>query len=695
MQVVSRTQTKKSIFFLVFLLSVSFVFAEIPTTKIVSPVAGTWANPQTLIVDSEPGTEVFYSFNEGDPLVSGFAYDGPVLIEATGNIKLTVISVSKEGKSVPKTVEYTVENKNQPEFVNVPAYSAIIPMYKDSSIEVPSDKLWYVGYSLDTVPEEKYFQRGGKIELLSNCDIVNYIPLIIKDGNSFYRYILKTGYSDLLRYSAPVPAITGIEFFSWNYILLNEGTKVRYQIDNGPWKETDTLISVDRSKGHKIKWQKLDKSTGIKEFLIPAKPKVQGMPERGYTNECVKLTLNSTDYQFGYKSPDGNILFTKEITCDTVTGDSASISIDFDVYYKGIKQGTVNSAFLIDRRNPCIPEIKSNTNKDFSRESVELTFVSSDEVYYSLSKPITSDYGFTLTEIASIEKTSEKSPFQPAINNKVLVNCIDEAAAFYTVYAYAKDASGNCSDITSYSFIIDSKNFYIDSSANPNLAHFGTKDDPFAVIDDAITSIRSNNISLYLKGNLTVDKPLYISTNCSIIGDDSTRLYFTSDSQLTFENANISIENCTFEKQVPQTGDVIQKSLLRIYDSSFIAKNCEFVCFFDFSGNCITAKNSSVILENTGLSIHASSYVAAVNAENSFLSFSSVRSSSSAKTAVGISASNNSCILNNSEIKVVGSYTRACEFLSVVWEFQNSTFISQNSLQEKSAIWMDSFPRKM
>ena len=105
----------------------------------------------------------------------------------------------------------------------------------------------------------------------------------------------------------------------------------------------------------------------------------------------------------GYKSPDGNVLFTNEITVDTVTGDSASISINFDIYYQGIKQGSINPVFLIDRRNPFVPEVVSTTENNFSRDNVEVTFVSNEEVYYSISSPIFNTDGFDTS--ASIIKT--------------------------------------------------------------------------------------------------------------------------------------------------------------------------------------------------------------------------------------------------------------------------------------------------
>ena len=690
----AKGKVSKNLFIIGFLFLTTVLTAAVPTTKVISPVEGTWANPQSLIIDSEPGTEVYYSLNGGDPLISGFAYDGPVLLEGTGDFSLTIVSVSKEGTSIPKTIEYTVENKPELSYIKNASDSPVIPMYKDSIIEIPKDTKWFVGTSTTYLPEEKIYQTGGKVALYSNCDVVNYIPLIIKENNSYYRYVLKTGFSDLLRYSAPVPSVTGIEFYSWNYIRLSDGEKSVYSIDNGPWKETKTLISIDRTKDHVIRWQKADKTDSVKEFFIPAKPHILGIPEKGFTNQTVKLTLDSTDYQMGYKSPDGNVLFTNEITVDTVTGDSASISINFDIYYQGIKQGSIDPVFLIDRRNPFVPEVVSTTENNFSRDNVEVTFVSNEEVYYSISSPIFNTDGFDTSDVSQIQKTPDKSMFKKAENNTVVLPSAKDAAVFYTVYAYAKDISGNCSDIISYSTIIDSKNYYVDSSVKKTGNHLGTKYDPFPEINDAVAAIKSDNVTLYLKGSFVLDKPFTISTNCTILGDENTRLNFTSNSLLVIENANVTMKDCILEKQVPQTGDVLQKNLLRIYDSSFIASNCEFVCYFDFSGSCISSKNSSITLENTGLSIHASSYAAAINAENTQLKLFNVRASSSAKTAVGISAANNTCIVDNSEIKVIGSYTRACEFLAVVWDFQNTSFISRNAISSKPAIWMDSFSTK-
>ena len=57
---------------------------------IVSPKPGTWVNKQPLVLEVPESCEVFYSFSGSHPMESGFAYDGPVMLEAEARIHRTV-----------------------------------------------------------------------------------------------------------------------------------------------------------------------------------------------------------------------------------------------------------------------------------------------------------------------------------------------------------------------------------------------------------------------------------------------------------------------------------------------------------------------------------------------------------------------------------------------------------------------------
>ena len=52
----AKLSLTKRFFIFGLLLVSSILMAATPVTKVISPVEGTWANPQSLIVDTEPGT---------------------------------------------------------------------------------------------------------------------------------------------------------------------------------------------------------------------------------------------------------------------------------------------------------------------------------------------------------------------------------------------------------------------------------------------------------------------------------------------------------------------------------------------------------------------------------------------------------------------------------------------------------------
>ena len=78
--------------FIFLILCLSYGFSQI---KVLSPEEGNWSNMQPLVIDNSDGAEYFYSLNGSDPKTSGFAYDGPVLIDVTGDIELRI---AKGGK---------------------------------------------------------------------------------------------------------------------------------------------------------------------------------------------------------------------------------------------------------------------------------------------------------------------------------------------------------------------------------------------------------------------------------------------------------------------------------------------------------------------------------------------------------------------------------------------------------------------
>ena len=79
--------------------------------KIISPVPGTWANKQMLLIDTEDGADYFYSLNGENPEVAGFAYDGPVLIDLTGDITVKVTRGFEERTEIKEMLYFVKLNR--------------------------------------------------------------------------------------------------------------------------------------------------------------------------------------------------------------------------------------------------------------------------------------------------------------------------------------------------------------------------------------------------------------------------------------------------------------------------------------------------------------------------------------------------------------------------------------------------------
>ncbi|MCR4954778.1 MAG: chitobiase/beta-hexosaminidase C-terminal domain-containing protein, partial [Treponema sp.] len=88
--------------------SLIFLFSSIELTaqiNVLSPVEGTWANKQMLVIDDSDNNEYLYSINGSDPELFGFAYDGPVLIDMTGEVEL---QIKKLGSRDSKVIHFNV-----------------------------------------------------------------------------------------------------------------------------------------------------------------------------------------------------------------------------------------------------------------------------------------------------------------------------------------------------------------------------------------------------------------------------------------------------------------------------------------------------------------------------------------------------------------------------------------------------------
>ena len=159
---------------------------------------------------------------------------------------------------------------------------------------------------------------------------------------------------------------------------------------------------------------------------------------------------------------------------------------------------------------------------------------------------------------------------------------------------------------------------------------------------------------------------------------------------IVVRDSSLSLKGCSVEKTVPYSGSVFQKNLIRISGGSFDAENCEFFCSFDGSGTGITVDNGKVSLVSCGLTMKAASYSALLSSAVSDILLRNVRGVSTAKTAVGVSASGGTINLDNAQLTVNGSFGRGAEFTNLSWAMTNCSFTSKNAMSATTAVWTDS-----
>ena len=172
---------KKLFFFLIFAISSVAFFAQI---KVISPIEGTFANRQMLVIDTynsenfNDSGEYYYSLNGSDPETFGFAYDGPVLIDLDGPVELKIAKSGKNKQEV--TVKYTVI----PDNALTAQYGSFISSFFDTGIlnytsgtilSIPSE----LKYSFGLPPDS--FIPGRDLSISEASVLTRFVPCTLLD----------------------------------------------------------------------------------------------------------------------------------------------------------------------------------------------------------------------------------------------------------------------------------------------------------------------------------------------------------------------------------------------------------------------------------------------------------------------------------------------------------------------------------
>lgn len=665
---------------------------------IISPVNGTWNNVQPLVLNAWDGSELYYSFSGSDPLNSGFSYDGPVIIDATGTVNLRITAVSPQGKRSDYKISYSVIpsadyslNENEAVFISNLVQSPIVSIPSGSFFNIPDD------YYYCTSNDADYFFKGQTISVAESNVLERYVPCIIKKNQNIYHVVLHTIPSSQVGQTIE-PKNLPFEISNWTDFKFT-GKKLIYKIDDSLWSADTNIIKLDRSVSHTIYWQSMAFELGnpIEQYTIPSQPQI--VVAEGEVGEC-KFYVDSDDPLFrigidtNTESGNAFVLNDSSIVFDTFYGDEISDDINFVVYYDGLLQGTINSSLNIDHRPPRTPGIISSSETSSSRDkvSIKITGEKDDNVYYSLSNAVDTSLYSSMDQVL---EACVMNDFELYDGKAFVLGSISDAATFYKLLAYSKDSKGNKSSEVEYSVVIDEYNIYVDSSYIPVNGKEGDGSllNPFSSFATAVKYANSKqNTTIHVISPVILNnQSVKITSDCSVVGKD-TSITLSGNSVFGIENANVKIKDCFFTRNDSTKKSSSANKLFNIKNADVTFENCEVLGVF--KGNCSLVNSNSSVLSvlNSGFTLQTSSYGSVFNLEKTDFKSTSSRFTCSGETSVCFSAHDGKYYMESSSCVVQGSVGRCIE-LSSVDEIHviSSSLTSRNSVSSCSSglFWAD------
>lgn len=663
----------KKIFVASILFSLAFcAFAEV---TVINPAPGSYANLQSLVIESNQGEEIYYSFSGSDPLAQGFAYDGPVVLDVTGNVELRIAVVDNSQNKSEIKVNYSVqasqsENPEINEFLKgLQEKGPLVEYTAGDKILIP----WTMGYSF--VDGEK-FEKGKEISISKKSTMERFLPVNLSDGNSLWRFVLKILPSEpgaLSRLDVP------FKIEGWSKIFFIDPKRI-YSLDGKWWQSASKTLFLDRNVENSLYFQSVEYSAEnpINKIDLPPKPSVEAVRQ---SDGSVVVRL-SKDSAKGNKFSLGasSIAKTKligpglypELVIDTFAGDKIEGQIPVDVFYEQVYQGTLFVDVSLNRLTPNIPVIKSSASSSYARDDVIVSASCGPKLklYCSVSNPIQLEPSFSPTPLASLKY--EQGEYNLYKGQNISLFGDTEKILAYKVSFYSEDEAGVKSATAEYSVVIDKYNYYVDP-ASQSPSEEGTPFAPYKDLTSLAKIVQSKQFSrFYIRG--TVQLPageISLPNNLEFSGEGDARILLPSNSVFVLKNAGLYAQKVIFEKSANSLPAKKMRAAAKALTNFFILdhsaatlKNCEVIGLFAGDGTVFSSSSSSLSLESTGITSNAEGYSCALNSSGpSKINVTNSRVLSVADTAVAFSSTGGSLFLDNNFVQVTGRLGRPAEFI--------------------------------
>ena len=697
----------KSLFFaLVFPLCCAVLNAEV---RIMNPVSGVWANRQALVIETTESEEVFYSFSGADPATSGFAYDGPVVLDVTGNVELRILVVSNENERTEFSVNYSVfpfqgefldDGKAAKEgFIAAMEQQPIYEYFSGEVISIPESFEYSIG-------DSPVLQQGRAVSVSEKSIVDRYVPVCFSDAGYKWRYIVHMQpclSGELSRRDVPFKII------DWNKIVFTDHRSI-YSIDGGWWQGASVPVELDRHMPHTVSWQSAEYSRDNQISTVTLYPAPELISKTLPDGTVSFELLGNQNYRLSGSGEHsdlyiGNGLY-KEILLDVFSGDRIKGNIAFDVYCDGIYQGKLFSSYEMNRRSPAPPQIVSSLQTEYSRKAVSIRFDTDADVslYYSVSEPVEIEipHNGAFSDLPDIKKLEYHSPEMKLLQIPcITIDNESERIYAYKVTACAVDRWGNRSKDASSCFIVDKVNYFVDSASdagNPDGSpYFPYKD--LSCIREISGQSRFSRI--YVNGAVMLPAgEISFSSDMEFCGSEYSRIQLPYETVISLRNGSLSAKKIIFEKlnaadSSRRISDRPKNNMIIMEHSSAAFEDCEIIGNFEADGMLFNMNSSSASFRNCGLSAVAQGYSSVISGIDSKISMKKTRAMCFASIGVVFSLKNGTFSLEESDCSISARMPRIAEFMSNLILLKDNTFnvdlskASRNRMSYSDLLWKD------
>jgi hypothetical protein len=664
--------------------------------RVVNPVPGTWANRQTLVIESASGTELRYSLDGSDPVLSGLAYDGPILLDKTGLVTLRVVAVDASGKRYPTQILYTVQadGTHPPEGFSDTAPNPSSGEFAE--ITIPEEITWSFG---DFTPSNP----GGKtIAIAAVRGAVIRYPLVLSDGAHLWRYVAESGSPAQIAPSAgtaatstavtpedtiaapaasaglealapqgdataqpsaappaspAVPAASSVtvptvKVCDWNFVALGYKDPLYWSIDGSAWHAYTEPVFIDRSRDAVLSWYSASWKSGAAQTLrLPAKPAIVGVRQGDVTAKPVFLSVEKSAMRFRYTvgsdfypmAPDSSSPeLASGLLVELPAGAESRVTVRLQAEYEGIVQGELATDFTVDRRSPRDPATGLEAQPPWSRVPVRFLPVGEDTTELTIDPPIYSRVG-----------------------RDWVLDGVPGKAIDYTVKAVSVDRAGNRSGLKTTCVTVELNTAYVGSAASSgdqplSAVHEpdGSPAAPFASLDDALALARSGTWRLIVRGSVPLDHACPITGSVSIDGQGAS-IVASGEGSIAVEGGDLEINGCSIKKTntaveaSPLVNSARPGSLIEVKNGLFRSRGITVSMEGGETACVIRATASRVDCESSRLELAAREYAECIDATDSSLSLDSLIVSCSAHTVSGLALTGSRAEIKASTLSVI------------------------------------------